>query len=72
MHMFDLGHHLLADDIGYVKLLRGTELHHQLLKETETGSSNVLFMAITRFFDPLESKAWCKGERGKGSSSKPT
>lgn len=63
--MFDLGHYFLADDVGYLKLLRGTELHNQLLKETEAGSSHVLIMAITRFFDTLESKAWSKGKRGK-------
>lgn len=64
--MFDLGLHLLADGVGYLKLLRGTEIYNQLLKETEAGSSNVLIVAITRFFGPLESKTWSKEERGKG------
>lgn len=60
--MFDLGHYILADGAGYLKILRGGELPNQLQKETEAGSSNILIMV--RFFYPLESEPEVRGGEG--------
>lgn len=65
--MFDLEHHFLADGVGYLMKLRGRELLNQLQKETEAGSSNVLTMVITRFFNPLESEPEVREREGKGA-----